>query len=163
MQTLRDLQEHLKVVSEKDAEIATLTADLACWKDIAANRVAVNIENDALKADLDYWKDIAASRVAVNIENDALTQRVKDMESEYADLLHEYNFELAEARQAQARVKELEAEVETWKQTAGAEADGLESWKKEAIRLREALEKIAGTMTRGLPIIKKAAQEALKA
>jgi len=47
------------------------------------------------------------------------------------------------------RVRELESQVANWKSTAGIEADGLESWKGNALRLgaentllREALDKI---------------------
>jgi hypothetical protein len=49
--------------------------------------------------------------------------------------LMEVRHRLAAGKEAIKKVAELEKEAEHWKQTAGFEADGLESWKKEAERL----------------------------
>jgi len=63
----------MQIVNEKDTEIADLTADLAYWKDIAAARVAVNIENAALKVrvremteEIKRYKKYYVTRTALN-------------------------------------------------------------------------------------------------
>jgi hypothetical protein len=103
-------------------EIATLTADLAYWKDIAANRVAVNIENDALKERLRELCTI--STVEMMCENESVRSHVEEWEKRC--LKAEANIE--KVQDSYKKGMELYLQMESQNQ-----------------RLREALEKIAST------------------
>ena len=52
-----------------------------------------------------------------------------------------------------ARVSELEKEVENWKQTAGLEADGLESWKKSYEKLEQQISELQQQIFEYSPVV----------
>jgi chromosome segregation ATPase len=157
-QTIADMEEELHKCNVLEAAI---TKECNAFKEKIRKLEAEDISNggevckyktlyDAtltrvikLEAEVSYMDALTNAKIEAETkwieyetENKHLKERVLELEERRSETV-------AMCEQLLAENQRLRENVETWKATARHEADGLESWKDEAIRLRGALEKIA--------------------
>jgi len=90
MDSLKKLKEFFacaKLMGEKNGEITALKADLSYWKELAAERIACNLENVALKAEVEKLRE-ALKRIR-DWPYDIMGDCVYDARKEAEDALKE--------------------------------------------------------------------------